>query len=79
MPLCAKDYGVYNYADDNTVSYACDSYDDLVKTLEMCGDKLTEWFTANGMQANPEKYQAIVFGNKPNIPSSFGIKGEMVK
>ena len=79
MLFCVKDFGIYNYADDNTVSYACDSYDDLVKTLEMCGDKLTEWFTANGMQANPEKYQAIVFGNKPDVPSSFCIKGEIVK
>jgi hypothetical protein len=79
MLYCVKDYGLYNYADDNTVSYICDTSIELVTKLELCGDIITEWFASNGMQANPDKYQSIVFGNKADLPSSFTIKGHNVK
>ena len=79
MLISVKDYNVYNYADDNTVSYECDSSIELARILETCGDTMTEWFTNNGMQANPDKYQAIVFGNKTELPKCFSVKGKEVK
>jgi len=79
MLFCVKDYGIYNYADDNTVSYICSTSDELSRKLEMSGDKITDWFSLNGMQANPEKYQSIVFGSKEDLPKSFTIKGQIVQ
>jgi hypothetical protein len=55
---------LYNYADDNTLSYASHCKDDLVKTLESESLKLIEWFSNNHMKANPEKFQAIALGKK---------------
>ena len=44
---------LYNYADDNTLSYA-----------EKESSILIEWFNINCMQANPDKFQAIAVGKK---------------
>ena len=72
-------YGIYNYADDNTISCISESSADLVCGIEKCGDLVTEWFKNNGMQANPDKYQAIVFGRKNDLPRHFTIKGYNVQ
>ena len=74
-----NDYTVYNYADDTTISYCAESPHDLVDKLESCANIVTDWFVENGMKANPNKYQAIVFGNKTNSPVSFTIKGNVLK
>ena len=74
-----NDYDIYNYADDNTVSYVSQTSADLASNIELCGNILTEWFMNNGMQANPNKYQAIVFGSKNDKPENFTIKGHEVK
>jgi hypothetical protein len=55
---------LYNYADDNTLSYASSSIQDLVKTLEDDSLSLINWFSQNQMKANPEKFQAIALGKK---------------
>ena len=73
-----KEFSLYNYADDNTVSCFANSASKLKNDLELCGNILTDWFIVNGMKANPEKYQAIVFGNKPDKPTSLCIKGNTV-
>ena len=70
-----KDYSLYNYADDNTVAYCADSANDLKFNLELCGNLMTEWFNMNGMQANPDKYQVITFGNKSDVFSEITVKG----
>ena len=72
------DYDIYNYADDNTISYVSPSCSDLIMNIEKCGDMITEWFADNGLQANPDKYQAIVFGGKNDLPNKFSIKGSDV-
>ena len=50
---------LYNYADDNTVSYSHKDVETLKETLISECLKLLKWFVDNQMQANPEKFQAI--------------------
>ena len=55
-----------SYADDNTLSFASNLKDDLVKTLEEESLALIDWFSKKHMKANPEKFQAIALGSKAN-------------
>ena len=55
---------LYNYADDNTISYASPHFDTMKQTLEAEGSALVDWFAANQMEANPEKFQGIAVGKK---------------
>ena len=55
---------IYNYADDNTVSYWHREVNILKKTLEKDGLTLIDWFDSNQMQANPDKFQAVAVGVK---------------
>ena len=74
-----EEYVMYNYADDTTISYCAENSYDLSSNLEMCANIVTDWFEENGMKPNPDKYQAIVFGNKLDAPSSFNVKGNVMK
>ena len=72
---------LYNYADDNTLSYADQDY-----VLEKESSILIEWFNFNCMQANPDKFQAIAVGKKTyakepvfNIESANILCDEVVK
>ena len=47
---------MYNYADDNTLSFCSPDYDVLISTLESESVQLIHWFKENKMQANPDKY-----------------------
>ena len=55
---------LYNYADDNTLSYSDKNIDNVVQTLESDSNILIQWFSDNHMKANPEKFQAIAIGQK---------------
>ena len=55
---------LYNYADDNTLSYSSPHFDSMKHTLEVEGRALVNWFAANQMEANPEKCQGIAVGKK---------------
>jgi hypothetical protein len=69
-----RDCDLYNYADDNTLSHAHKDIDVLKATLESDASRLIEWFDANLMKANPDKFQAIAFGKKTNdLNLSFNI------
>jgi hypothetical protein len=73
-----NEYAVYNYADDTTISHCAVSPHDLAKNLENCANIVTDWFEQNMMKANPDKYQAIVFGNKTDAPVNFIVKGNVL-
>lgn len=79
MLFCVSGVELYNYADDNTIACISESPHELVIKMEQCGNKITEWFITNGMQANPDKYQAIAFGNKNDAPQCFAIRGQNIK
>lgn len=55
---------LYNYADDNTLSFSSPDYDHLISTLESESQVLIDWFKENKMQANPDKFQVIAVGKR---------------
>ena len=65
--LFVQNSTIYNYADDNTVSYCDYDINKVVNTLEVDSLKLVNWFSINLMKANPDKFQAIAIGKKNNI------------
>ncbi len=50
---------LYNYADDNTLSFHSPDFDELKQVLQDESKILIDWFKFNCMQANPDKFQAI--------------------
>ena len=57
-----KKTSIYNYADDNTVSYSHKNLDILKEVLVDESAICIDWFRDNKMQANPDKFQAIMLG-----------------
>ena len=65
---------IYNYADDNTLSFIHQNLDILKQVLEKESKILIEWFCENFMQANPSKFQAICIGKTAHdVITSFNI------
>ena len=65
---------LFNYADDNSLSYSHRNIENLKETLEKESEGLIKWFHLNKLKANPEKFQAIVVGNmKSDAETSFNI------
>lgn len=62
--LFVKNGSLYNYADDNTLSFCSPDFDLLISTLESESKILIEWFRVNKMQANPDKFQVLAVGKK---------------
>jgi hypothetical protein len=67
MSSILKTSELYNYTDDNTLSYSDSDINNLVKNLEMESLELIKWFSINQMKANPENFQAIAVGKKAKI------------
>ena len=69
---------LYNYADDNTLSYSHCNHDVVAHTLQQDCSSVLLWFKENQMKANPDKFQAISFGNKsltlPSETQQFNVK-----
>ena len=55
---------LYNYADDNTLSYSHRYLSQTRAVVEAESENIIQWFDFNNMQANPENFQAIVLGRK---------------
>ena len=71
---------LYNYADDNTLSYAHRDINKVISTLESDSIALIDWFSCNQMKANPDKFQALAIGKKTmdkNI--TFNLAGNNIK
>ena len=60
---------IYNYADDNTLSYVSSDLNEVKIKLEQDCLNVMEWFQANHMKANSEKFQ-VMFLNKNDITSN---------
>jgi hypothetical protein len=58
---------VYNYADDNSLSFFHKSSQILKEVLQDEANIAIKWFKANHMQANPSKFQAFVLGKSDII------------
>ena len=58
--LCSSDINIYNYADDNCISFAGNSIDVIEDTLNKEIIYLMEWFRKNSLAANPAKFQTML-------------------
>ncbi|CAM1330052.1 Uncharacterised protein r2_g3912 [Pycnogonum litorale] len=75
-----NDSSLYNYADDNTLSYVSHDLEALVSTLENDSLTLIDWFTSNQMKVNPDKFQAISVGKKSHSENiTFDVRGTTIK
>ena len=71
--------GIYNYADDNTISRYGDDIDTVKILLEDATHEALDWFSCNEMQANPSKFQALVLGsNIDKTDLAFNIAGSEI-
>jgi hypothetical protein len=55
---------LYNYADDNTLSFWHKNFDKVISVLQEESNVLIKWFRDNYMQANSGNFQAIAVGTK---------------
>ena len=55
---------LFNYADDNYLSFSLPDFVTLLTVLEQESRVLIDWFSRNCMEANPEKFQAFAVGEK---------------
>jgi len=71
---------VYNYADDNTLSYISSDINEVKEKLEKDCIKASEWFHANYMKANSDKFQ-IMFLSKQDITKdeTLLLQNELIK
>ena len=70
---------LYNYADDNTLSFIHKSLTILKEILQGESILLIRWFTENLMKANPDKFQAICIGQKTHDAiSSFQLNDTVI-
>ena len=71
---------IYNYADDNTLSYADYDIKNVIQNLESDSLKMLDWFDYNLMKANPEKFQALAIGKKSfDHKIVFELKGNRIE
>ena len=54
--LFIENCSLYNYPDDNTVSFSAPSLSDVVSNLQLDCNHAIDWFTTNSMEANPNKF-----------------------
>ena len=69
---------VYNYADDNTLSFSRSNPSIIKSTLEQASQQAMRWFNVNFMKANPSKFQAICL-SKENVSFDFEIGSHVIK
>ena len=60
---------LYNYADDNSISTASPCVHDVVSNLKTNCNNIMEWFSVNGLEANPSKFQFMLLSSS-NIDNS---------
>ena len=58
---CITSTSLYNYADDNTLTYFHKNEMILKNEIENDLSNILQWFKSNGMKANPSKFQMISF------------------
>jgi len=69
---------VYNYADDNTLSYAHSDPIVIKQMLEQASNDALIWFGNNFMKANPSKFQSIWF-SKDDLSLNFEVADSTIK
>ena len=62
-----------NFADDNTISAAENTIEELISTLEKESQAAIDWFVSNEMIVNPDKFQAIVVKRNNKMKDSYSL------
>ena len=62
-----------NFADDNTISAAENTIEELISTLEKESQVAIGWFVSKEMTVNPEKFQAIVAKRNNKMKDSYSL------
>ena len=55
---------LYNNADDNSIMYSSPDLSNIFTNLQTDCNNAIDWFTANGMKANPSKFQFMMISNE---------------
>lgn len=63
---------VCNFADDNSLFSCEDTLEEVLFNLEYDLLRVLNWFSSNGLAANPSKFQMLIIGNR-NIPVEINI------
>ena len=58
---------VTNFADDNTLSVANSSLNEIISSLEYDIDNVHKWFSQNGMVLNEDKHQFMILESSKSI------------
>ena len=58
--LCIKKSGLYNFADDITITTTCNNLTKLLKNLEHDTESAVNWFKQNKIIVNTGKFQVII-------------------
>ena len=67
--LSFNDSNIHGYADDIQLYSSCKA-EKVEETLSMLKDDIylkLEWFSANKLMANPDKFQFIIFGTNKQL------------
>ena len=63
-----NDINIYNYADDNCISYVDKNVLQIKIILEKETNKMMDWFAKNSLAANPTKFQTMLMcGNNKKV------------
>ena len=60
-----------NFADDNTISAAKRTIENLISRLETQSQAVIEWFKLNEIIVNPDKFQASVVKKNAKMKDSY--------
>ena len=66
--LFVEKCSLYNYVDDNTISYSAPCLSDVLSNLQSDCNHAIEWFNSNSMEANPDKFQFMMSSSSSLAP-----------
>ena len=75
MFLFMERCNLYNYADDNSIIYSSPDIETVILNLKHDCQNAIQWFTNNGMKANPNKFQFMVISSKQMEPQNIEMHG----
>ena len=75
-----KHANLFNYADDNFVSVSGKEFSIVSRLLQSEAEATVRWFCDNAMEANPSKFQGILFkGNKQADDFKLSVNGHDIE
>ena len=75
MFLFMERCNLYNYADDNSIIHSSPDIETVILNLKHDCQNAIQWFTNNGMKANPNKFQFMVISSKQMEPQNIELHG----